>query len=149
LADAECAGDVGVRGQHRASVYGTDYGLDVELTKRNERMDALKIKQLIKGLEELQSHLTSSQGMDLKSLLDSSKAPKVELGEELPDELGKPKGVSISKVSVLEKPKQGFDDKVNEAIASQDGDEKPSMLPDEDEMTDEELEELLGKVLKK
>jgi hypothetical protein len=109
-------------------------------------MDSFKLEELIKGLEELQEHLSISQGSDLKSLLDKSKNPiEPEIEEELGED-GKPKGIAIEKVSIMGKPKN-HDDKVGEAIAEM-GDEKDKkgmLSDDEEEMTDEELEELSRK----
>jgi hypothetical protein len=114
-------------------------------------MNGFKLQDLINQLEELKTHLDESQGYGLKERLDKLKNPISDpKSEGLPEELSgdKPKGIAIEKVSVLAKPKQGFDDKVNEAIESQD--EKPSsdsdLLPGEEEMTDEELEELLKRI---
>ena len=105
-------------------------------------MNALKMKLV----EELMSHLSSSQGNDLKSLLDKSKAP---MEEEMPEEMmDKPKGISVEKVSVMGKPK-GFDEKADEAIESMDGEPKEDLMPGETEMSDDELEELLKQLTSK
>lgn len=125
-------------------------------------MDSFKIQQMIKSLEDIRDHLSASQGHDLKSLLDSSRKPAdspisdlMKPKDEMDDsELGaKPKGIAIEKVSLLAKPKQGYDDKVNEAIAEQSrkpGDDMDlsKKLPGEEEMTDDELEELLKRFKK-
>lgn len=125
-------------------------------------MNSFKIQQLIKGLEDLQTHLSDSQGMDLKSRLDEMRNPiKKEnplsgMNEEEDEEKdpldaskggllesSKPKGVAIEKISVMAKPKS-YDDKVNDAISKTD-DRKDAgkLMPGEEEMTDDELEELL------
>lgn len=119
-------------------------------------MNTLKVKLL----EELLSHLSSSQGMDLKSLLDQSKKPPMMEGspeeealESPKDEMmedGKPKGLSIEKVSVLGKKPgtPGMDDMPDKSggvgveKAGMDG-----MGGDDPEMSDDELEELLKKAL--
>lgn len=112
-------------------------------------MNSFKIQELIKGLQELESHLSDSQGMDLKSRLDNIKNPMkgnpLSLKEEELMEDGKPKGIAIEKVSVLSKPKS-FDDKVEEAISGQVDKSSEKLLPGEEEMTDEELEELLKRI---
>lgn len=113
-------------------------------------MNAMKLKLL----EELLTHLTSSQGNDLKSLLDAKKPEMAEMPEEM-DEDGKPKGIAIEKVSVMGKPKQSFDDKASDAIAGfnkkpMEDESDEGMLESmggENEMNDEELEALLKKYL--
>src|SRR4051812_21511193 len=105
------------------------------------------LKDLVARLNETLSHLDDSQADDLKSLLDKSKAPELKEGSpeeeasESPDEEmaedGKPKGLSIEKVEVLGKPKNGLDDAGSD-------DQK---LPGEEEMSDDELNELLKKHL--
>lgn len=76
-----------------------------------------------------------SQGKSLKSLLDESKPNDAQVGVESPDDVetmdeeGKPKGVSIEKVEVMGKPKE---------VALED--------QNQEEMTPEELEELLQKL---
>lgn len=104
----------------------------------------------LKVIEDLIEHLSGSQGMDLKSLLDESRKPKE---AELELEGEDPKGLKVESVEVMGKPKN-FDDQANEAISAQS--EKPGMelesgktsaMPGEEEMTDDELQELLGKYL--
>lgn len=116
------------------------------------------LKQKI--LDEIMEHIGSSQGNDLKSLLDQSKMPQedpmakmgdpMDKGDEM-DEMGKPKGLSVEKVSVLGKPD---DSKMNPLSGQSDdiSDEltKPddmSMKGDDDELSDDELEELLKKLV--
>lgn len=93
----------------------------------------------LKILEELLSHMDSSSGMDLKSLLDESKKPAeaspLEESGESPqaemDEEGKPKGIAIEKVSVLGKKPGEMDDPMGKpgGVGVEDEDDKPS--PDE------------------
>lgn len=102
-------------------------------------MNPLKAKLLTDLIE----HLSSSQGGDLKSMLDESKKPNP-LTESEEDPL-KPKGIEIEKVSVLGKPKPEIEDMVKE--------KSPGMFPDpveekEAEMTDEEMKELIEKYLR-
>ncbi len=104
----------------------------------------------IKLLEEAISHLSNSQANELKELLDRSRAPmedamdasKLMPGEEELGE-GKPKGISVEKVSILGK-KPSMDDKVEEAMKPE---MDAKMVPGEEEMTDDELDELLKKSL--
>jgi hypothetical protein len=101
------------------------------------------LKDLVERLNEALSHLDDSQAGDLKSMLDDSKKPSMiegsqdEEGSESPSdeamEDGKPKGLSIEKIDVLGKPGVG--------------DSSDSKLPGEDEMSDDELNELLKKHL--
>lgn len=126
-------------------------------------MDRLKDKVL----EELMTHLSDAQGMDLKALLDESKMPQ-EMAQPMAED-GDPKGIKIESVEVMGKP-GSHDDKVAQMIAdastpssqktlgetigypgfkkggkptaSLAGEEMPD---DEDDMTDEELEELARK----
>jgi hypothetical protein len=114
-------------------------------------MNALKQKIL----DELMEHLSNAQGGDLKSMLDESKKPSLEMegmGE------GKPKGLKIESVELMGKPKASMhDDKVNEAIEEATGKKKmdpmsleeegESKIPGEEEMSDSELEELIKKYL--
>lgn len=119
------------------------------------------LKQKI--LDEIMEHIGSSQGNDLKSLLDKSKmpqdmmegSPKEEAMESPMDEkaemMGKPKGLSVEKVSIMGKPE---DSKMNPLSGKSDdlADEltKPddmSMKGDDDELSDDELEELLKKLV--
>jgi hypothetical protein len=135
-------------------------------------LDSSKLEDFIKRLEEIEGDLTESQGGELKMLLDSFKKKKEspltreeergmppltkkpgsrEQLTDLPGELDKPKGISIEKVSVLEKPKdENYNKKVDEAIRDQDRkpSERPEITPSKgilggEELTDEELEELL------
>jgi hypothetical protein len=102
----------------------------------------------IKVLDELMDHLGDSQGNDLKSLLDESKRPP-ELGED-------PNGLKIESVEIMGK-------KPEEDVASNEGKtlgesigypgfekKKPTAMNEgmegllgEDELSDEELAELL------
>jgi hypothetical protein len=115
-------------------------------------MNALKQKIL----DELMEHLSNAQGGELKSLLDESKKPEMGI-EGMPGE--KPKGLKIESVEVMGKPKMGADDKIKQAIedASSPKKEDPmsmgdegseaSKMPGEEEMSDEELQELIKKYL--
>lgn len=109
-------------------------------------MNNLKMKLL----DELLSHLADSQGGDLKSLLDESKKPPIEelgMSDDL-DEEGNPKGLKVESIEVMGAPKQGFDQKVNEAIADSSDRKKPAAMiegSDEPEMDDDEIAELLRK----
>lgn len=100
--------------------------------------------RIIKLLDELKSHLEMSQGGDLKSLLDQSKMDDAKVGVENPMEDSletdalKPKGLSIEKVEVMGKPK------LDEELSEQE--DPKSLMPGEEEMTPEELEELLKKL---
>lgn len=98
-------------------------------------MDAMKLQLL----EEILEHLSSSQGNDLKSLLDESKKPPMEMGMD-----GKPKGLEVEKVSVMGRPDMDPDEKMKMDMDSSD----VSQDPGEEDMTDDELQELLGKYLK-
>lgn len=123
----------------------------------------------LKILEQLLSHLSGSQGMDLKAMLDESKMPKEGMDKmddmansDSPDEMdamGKPKGLKVESVEIMGKPKGMGMDKSN-PLASGD---KPEMMDkmgmdkmgmkdsstsdssSDPEMTDEEFEELLKK----
>ncbi len=106
-------------------------------------MDPMKLKIL----DAIIQHLTNSQGGDLKSLLDESKAPPMDgSGSD-------PKGLEISKVSVLGdkpgdmasavKPDGGVG--VDDDSAGPDADD---IKGGDDEMSDDELQELLAKCLK-
>jgi hypothetical protein len=123
-------------------------------------MDALKMKLI----EEILDHLSDSQGGDLKSLLDDSKKasmPSMPDEEMEPD--GKPKGISIEKVSVMgKKPsideiasgKDGSDmEEKMESPSEKEAEMKDPMMEakegDEPEMSDDELEEMLKSYLKK
>jgi len=106
------------------------------------------MKSMIKKelFDELLSHLEGSQGNDLKSLLaqmeakekpgmEESESPEMQAledasGVEEHDEMGKPKGIAIEKISV------GKPDELAEAAEG-----------DQDEMSDDELSELLKKYL--
>lgn len=92
-------------------------------------MNPLKVKLL----EEILSHLSDSQAGDLKSLLDESKKPK--MPEESPEE------------EALESPKEELaeDGKLESSEVS--SSDPKSVIPGEDEMTDEELKELIAKHL--
>lgn len=106
----------------------------------------MKNDRLIKLLDELRSHLDMSQGMDLKSMLDQSKMGESQVGVENPDEEAletdenEPKGVSMEKVSLMGKPAIPGE---KESAMEEDGMDK---LPGEEEMSEDELEELLKKL---
>ena len=118
----------------------------------------------LKILDQILSHMDSSQGGELKRLLEEKKNPLAtspdkssdtlpELPDELKDLKEKPKGIQVEKVSVIAKPKNSaVDDKVDDAIAESEAEKDPlkksKLLPGEEEMTDDELEELVGKYLK-
>lgn len=103
----------------------------------------------MKALEGLLDYLSGKQGGDLKDLLMAKDAPmedsdpvgdKMELG--LPDSddqdmLGKPKGLSVEKVSVLGKP-------------DMDSDMDPMQKPEDKDMgvSDDELDQLFSKFRK-
>src|SRR4051812_25043644 len=110
-------------------------------------MDPMKLKLI----DELMSHLSGMQASDLKGLVDQAKmakegSPMEEMSESPADEMaedsGKPKGLSVEKVSVMGKP-QSFDDKAKDAIngMSDKGDESedPMKAPGEEEMSEDEL----------
>jgi hypothetical protein len=104
-----------------------------------------ELKDLVERLNETLSHLDGSQADDLKSMLDSSKMPEGSPEEEASEspmeemkEDGKPKGLSIEKVEVLGKPNHGV---------GADDSESSEKLPGEEEMSDDELNELLKKHL--
>lgn len=114
-------------------------------------MNPLKLKLV----EELMHHLGGSQGREFKGMLDASKMPKegspleeaLESPKEEALEDGKPKGISVEKVSIMGKPAK--------AAHMMGGDEKMAppaeMTPKdggqaEDEMSDDELRELLSKL---
>jgi hypothetical protein len=115
-------------------------------------MNDLKVKLL----EELMNHLGSSQGGELKSLLDQSRAPEDK----------DPNGVKVESVEIMgDKPK--FDQQADDAIGDvaekkktlgetigypgfpkdkkglQEGAPDDVAMSNEGDMTDEELEELL------
>lgn len=91
--------------------------------------------RLIGLLDELRDHLSNSQGMDLKGLMDSEKMPK-------PDPMGEdPKGVAVEKVSLMGQPMESED----AAMDSADGVDMGG--GDDEEMNDDELEELLRNAL--
>lgn len=116
----------------------------------------------MKLLDELLGHLNSSQGKDLKDLIDQMKMKEMkekpmdeamESPEEqmMEDKLGtemhaKPKGISVEKVSIMGKPKMDSNEKEDMAI-----DDAPESMPgkmsDHEEMSDDELEELLKKLV--
>jgi hypothetical protein len=119
---------------------------DGEGSHLNMMNSIYELKDLVERLNETLSHLDESQGHDLKSLLEKENMPKMEEGSpeeeasESPDEAmsegDKPKGLSIEKVEVLGKPKAGMSE-----------DESNDKLPGEEEMSDDELNELLKKHL--
>jgi len=122
-------------------------------------MNRLKVKLL----DELMDHLSDSQGSDLKGLMDESKNPmENEMGED-----GKPKGLKIESVEIMGKKPEIEDVALNDnkekgdslgSLIGYPGEPKPKnplpkpMYPKptamnegmgEDEMTDDELKELL------
>ncbi len=104
----------------------------------------------LKLIEELISHLEGSQGNDLGALVEESRKPKMDMssGDSEVDEFGKPKGVAIEKVSVM-KPEGDSDaalEKGMPELGSAGMADKP-MGDSGDEMSDEELAELLKKYL--
>lgn len=110
-----------------------------------------------KLLNEILEHLSKSQGMDLKGLMDEERMPKknpLASGEDMameddmmPD--GKPKGISVEKVSLMAKPKDPMMKDPMEATSDESMDDamKAEAMPGEEEMSDDELEELLRKAL--
>lgn len=103
-------------------------------------MNDLKLKLI----DELIEHLSSLRGKDLKSMLDEEKMPAPLEGEVIPKELEIEEddgGVPVS------------DSEIPESVTVEGEDldlEEKTALPGgkEEEMTDEELEELLKKSLK-
>lgn len=105
----------------------------------------------MKLIEELMSHLDSSQGGDLKSMMDMDKN-KAGVGadplgeEEEMDEMGKPKGIMVKKVSIM-----GKKPEMEEGSLGKMGHEMNDVAgvgeSPEEEMSDDELSELLKKVL--
>lgn len=100
-------------------------------------MNSMKMKVL----EEILSHLDDSQGGDLKSLMDMpAESPEgaiagADSSEEIP---GKPQGMSVEKVSVMGGEKDpSMDDMADSGVPADAG------MPKEDDMSDEELEEML------
>jgi hypothetical protein len=95
-------------------------------------MDARKLRIL----DQILSHLSDSQAGSLKSLLDDENKPVVEESED--------------EASVMSD-EPAIEDKVDGAIAEVSGDkalgDKEELLPGEEEMTDDELSELLKKHL--
>lgn len=122
-------------------------------------MDSMKMKLL----DELLSHLADSQGDDMKSsmamkpMMDGKMGgmmdkPEDPMEKEMPmdDDDMSGKGVSVEKVSLMGKP--GFNDKADMAMKAmgKPGDEgMPGMEPDGDEMSEDDLKELLESILSK
>lgn len=98
-----------------------------------------RTRQLI---EELLEHLNNSQGDDLHSLVQASKKPM----PADPVESDKPDGLAIEKVSVMGKPVDGCDDdsKMMADLGIKPGADDGAQ---EDDMSDDELKELLAKYL--
>lgn len=113
-------------------------------------------------IEELLNHLDSSQGSDLQALIEASKKPT----DDPMAMDGKPKGLAIEKVSVMGKP--GMDDPGKGGMPEPDADDLPGKGDEDsklmtslginpgmeaeggqgdDEMSDDELKELLEKYL--
>lgn len=118
-------------------------------------MNPLKIKLLT----ELMGHMDSSQGKDLKALKDAEMMEKPEdealespEKQAIEDELGieahdKPKGVAIEKVSLMAKPKG---DELMDMIRNKTGDlgmGEEEVEGGDEEMSDDELKELLSKLM--
>jgi hypothetical protein len=94
--------------------------------------DDLKIKLI----EELLGYLRSSQGGDLKSLLDEKRKP-MEAEVSVPEmETDKPKGLKVESVEIMKPEKSGADQEVDEAIGDVEKDE-------DEELSDEDLKDLL------
>ncbi len=91
-------------------------------------------------IKEILEHLSGHQAMGLKDLLDKSKAPK-----ELPMEEGEPKemGLEVDVIKPKEEPFEGEDKDPSDELHMPEGIKD---TPEEGEMTDEELEELLSKL---
>jgi hypothetical protein len=111
-------------------------------------MNSMKLKLL----EEILGHLSDSQANDLKSLLDESKNPPIDpLKKMAPekegdmDDKGKPKGISIEKVELMGKPRAQLDD-LGDRDDMED-DLKDDLPTNEDDMTDDELRELIERHL--
>lgn len=124
-------------------------------------MNPLKIKLL----SEMLSHLDGSQGMDLKSMMDQEKnetpmdeamesPDKLALGDKLgldkldkPEDpmMGKPKGISIEKLSLMgdKKPMMDGGGVGPQGMMDDKGMDSKGM---DDEMSDDELEELLKRL---
>ncbi len=98
-------------------------------------------KQLI---EELIQHLEGSQGDDLMNLVNKSKGGL----EDMPGV--KPKGISVEKIDVM-KPHAGLEDSPEEEASETPGEEQSEDaggMGGDDEMTDQELAELLKEFIK-
>ncbi len=99
-------------------------------------MNAMKMKLL----DELLDFLSSSSGKDLKAQIDQSKAESMSpMGEKPPemDGMGKPK-----------MPDPSMDEKDPEEMSeSPEMEAKEKLMPGEEEMNDDELDELLKKHL--
>lgn len=101
-------------------------------------------------LDQLLTAMAELQGKGFKSGLDAEKTPPV----IEPAVEGEPKGLSIQKVEVMGEPKQGFDEKANEAIAGvgakpDEAGEDPAEEAKEsnsEELSEDELEELSKKL---
>lgn len=106
-------------------------------------------------IDEILMHLEKAQGMGFKKSYDDSMKPKMDpmqedKGPEMDEMEGmeKPKGIAVEKVEVM-KPKS-FDDKANEAISEMDDkDDKPGMPGSDDEMSDDELSEMIDEMMKR
>lgn len=86
--------------------------------------------------------MASSQGKDFKSKLDESKAPPMDLEDPQ-------KGLAVEKVSVIGKPKgdEDLSAMINKKTAGGVGPEMPEEGMDDQEMTDDELKELIQKYM--
>src|SRR5690242_16432678 len=101
-------------------------------------------------LDEVMQYMDHKKGQGLKELLEQAKMAKA--SPEMPGMGEKPKGLSIEKVSIMGK-KPGMegmhphDAKVEEALDEM---KKPMDMenkPDGDDMSDDELKELISKYL--
>lgn len=87
-------------------------------------------------LEEILSHLKDSQAGGLKSLLDEENKPALPEGVDGEEALETPGEESLEdKISSLDKPE--IEDKA----------QNPDLIPGEEEMSDDELSELVKKFL--
>ena len=98
-----------------------------------------------KLIQELMDHVDGIQAKDLLALLDKARgAPEM-------DEMGKPKGIKVEKVELMGKPEKELPEGMEEDSPEHEAAETPEMEKAEhgqDEMTDEEIKEMLAKLIK-
>lgn len=101
-----------------------------------------------KILDEIMEHIGSSQGNDLKSLLDQSKMPDPSMKDGMGSDMGsmgKPDDMDGKANPLSGKPGMpGMDDKMGDI--SDELTQPDDMKDDDSELSDEELEELLKKL---